>query len=525
MHAAYKLRYSAVTAAVCALVISLVIMISGRVQFEFFATPETDMVFGNFALSPGTPREKTVEMMAELERAAYATEQRLTDGEGGLIVYSVGSVATREGRAMEKEAGGDHLGGYTIEFIPSDQRDVRNTAFLRAWEEEIQAIAGVEKVVVSERSDGGPPGKDLDIRVAGAELPVLKAAAMEIREILRDMPGLMAIEDDLPWGKQEIIMQLTPAGRAMGFSTEMVARQVRNSFEGAIAKRFSRDEEEVIVRVMLPKETNRSNSLRDLYLLTPVGSRAPGGNRVALTEVVDLETRVGFSIVRRQDGVRQVAVTADVDKEVSTSNAVLAAFDTDFAPAVMTKYGVSIEYKGRAEEQAGAAEDVGNAALVALATMYIILAWVFSSYRAPIIVMSIIPFGLIGAVLGHFVMGFNLGMLSIFALVGLAGVMINDSIILVTAIRRLLHEGMDMEQAVVEGSKDRLRPVILTTLTTIGGLTPILFETSLQAQLVQPLAVTLVFGMLVSPFLVLVFVPSLLGVGDDLINRRRATVA
>ena len=319
-------------------------------------------------------------------------------------------------------------------------------------------------------------------------------------------------------------MQLTPAGRAMGFSTEMVARQVRNSFEGAIAKRFSRDEEEVIVRVMLPKETNRSNSLRDLYLLTPVGSRAPGGNRVALTEVVDLETRVGFSIVRRQDGVRQVAVTADVDKEVSTSNAVLAAFDADFAPAVMSKYGVTIEYKGRAEEQAGAAEDVGNAALVALATMYIILAWVFSSYRAPIIVMSIIPFGLIGAVLGHFVMGFNLGMLSIFALVGLAGVMINDSIILVTAIRRLLHDGMDMEQAVVEGSKDRLRPVILTTLTTIGGLTPILFETSLQAQLVQPLAVTLVFGMLVSPFLVLVFVPSLLGIGDDLINRRRRTI-
>jgi multidrug efflux pump subunit AcrB len=156
-----------------------------------------------------------------------------------------------------------------------------------------------------------------------------------------------------------------------------------------------------------------------------------------------------------------------------------------------------------------------------LATMYIILAWVFSSYRAPIIVMSIIPFGLIGAVIGHYVMGFNLGMLSIFALVGLAGVMINDSIILVTAIRRLISEGRVMRDAVIEGAKDRLRPVVLTTLTTIGGLTPILFETSLQAQLVQPLAVTLVFGMLVSPFLVLVFVPSLLGIGDDFIQRRR----
>ena len=519
--AAFTNRYSAVTAAVCALVISVFIMISGRVSFEFFATPETDMVFGNFALSPGTPRTTTVAMMAELERAAFATEEKLTKGERGLIAYSVGSVATREGRAMEKEAGGDHLGGYTIEFIPSDQRYVRNTAFLRAWEEEIHAVAGVEKVVLSERSDGGPPGKDIDIRVSGAELDVLKAAAMDVREILRDMPGLMAIEDDLPWGKQEIIMQLKPAGRAMGFTTEMVARQVRNSFEGSIAKRFSRDEEEVIVRVLLPKDTYRSSTIRDLYLLTPIGNRAPGGNRVALTEVVDLSTRVGFSIVRRQDGVRQVAISADVDKDVSTSNAVLAAFDKNYASAVMNKYGVVVEYKGRAEEQAGAAEDVGNAALVALATMYIILAWVFSSYRAPLIVMSIIPFGLIGAVFGHFVMGFNLGMLSIFALVGLAGVMINDSIILVTAIRRLLKEGRDMHDAVVEGSKDRLRPVILTTLTTIGGLTPLLFETSLQAQLVQPLAVTLVFGMLVSPLLVLVFVPALLGVGDDLVNRKQ----
>jgi multidrug efflux pump subunit AcrB len=518
--AAYDSRYGAVTAAVCALLISLFVLISGRVGFEFFATPETDMVFGNFALSPGTPRAKTVEMLQEMERAARATEQKLTKGEGGLIAYAVGAIATREGRAMEREAGGDHMGGMTLEFIPSDQRDIRNPIFLRAWEEEIHPIAGVEKVVLSERSDGGPPGKDLDIRVSGGELEVLKAAAMEIRDILRDMPGLMAIEDDLPWGKQEIIMQLTPAGRAMGFSTEMVARQVRNSFEGSIAKRFPRDEEEVIVRVLLPKDSQNTNSIRDLYLLTPVGSRAPGGNRVALTEVVDLSTRVGFSIVRRQDGVRQVAITADVDKEVTTSNQALQAFNENYAAAVMSKYGVTIEFKGRAEEQAGAAEDVGNAALVALATMYIILAWVFSSYRAPLIVMSIIPFGLIGAVLGHYVMGFNLGMLSIFALVGLAGVMINDSIILVTAIRRLIAEGKDMRAAVVEGSKERLRPVVLTTLTTIGGLMPILFETSLQAQLVQPLAITLVFGMLVSPALVLVFMPALLGVGDDFVNRK-----
>ncbi|MEJ2139509.1 MAG: efflux RND transporter permease subunit [Gammaproteobacteria bacterium] len=513
LEGSYLNRYSVVTTAICVLLIALSLMFSGRVGFEFFATPETDVVHANFSLSPGTPRSQTASMLREIERAAYEVERRLNGGRSGVIVYSVGSVATTEGRPGEAEAGGDHVGSYTIEFIPSDQRDVRNSAFLREWQAEIRPVAGVENLVVLERSAGGPPGKDIDIRVSGAGLQMLKAAAMEIREEIRQIPGVTAIEDNLPWGKQEIILQLTPAGRAMGLNTEDVARQVRDAYEGAIAKRFSQYEEEVIVRVMLPKDQQGVTPVRDLFI------RTPEGEPVALTEVVNLDTRVGFSVVRREDGVRQVAITADIDKEVSTSNVVLATFDEKFAEQIALKYGVDIAYKGRAEEQAEASGDVGRSALVALATMYIILAWVFSSYRAPLVVLSIVPFGLIGAIFGHWAMGFNLGMFSIFALVGLAGVMVNDSIILVTAIRRLLKEGKSMHEAVVEGAKDRLRPVILTTVTTIGGLLPLLFETSMQAQLVQPLAITLVFGMLVSPLLVLMFVPALLSIGDDLINR------
>ncbi len=513
LRASFAMRYSVVTATVCAFVIALFIMISGRVGFEFFATPETNVIFANFSLSPGTPRERTVEMVRELERSAYEVERRLTDGRSDVITYSVGSIATSEGRQGEAEAGGDHVGSFTIEFIPSDERNVRNLAFLREWGKEVRPVAGIENMVMLERSAGGPPGKDLDIRVAGADLDTLKAAAMKIRDNLRNIPGVIAIEDNLPYGKQEIILELTPAGRAMGFSTEMVARQVRNAYEGAIAKRFPRDEEEVIVRVSLPKDDEAQASIRDLYV------KAPGGQQVPLTEVVNLEPRIGFSTIRREDGVRQVSVTADVDKEVSTSTAVLATFTQNYLDDIRLEYGVDIEFKGRAEEQAEASADVGRALLIAVLTMYIVLAWVFSSYRAPLIVLSIIPFGFIGALAGHWVMGFNLGMFSIFALVGLAGVMVNDSIILVSAIRELLQEGKSLADAVVEGTRDRLRPVLLTTLTTVGGLTPLLFETSLQAQLVQPLAITLVFGMLFSPLLVLFFVPALLGVGEDIIRR------
>jgi len=508
-------RYSVVTGFVCLLIIGFFMVITGRVGFEFFATPETDVVHANFALSPGTPRSQTIRMLAEIERAAYAVEERLTEGRDDLIVYSVGSVATTEGRPGEAEAGGDHIGSYTLEFIPSDKRDIRNPVFLREWEAEIQPVSGVENLVLLERSAGGPPGKDLDIRLSGGSLKTLKAAAMEIRDLIRQIPGTMAIEDDLPWGKQEIVLKLTPAGRAMGLTTEAVARQVRDSYEGAIAKRFSQDEEEVIVRVMLPKQDRLLTSLRDSYIRTPDGKQVP------LTEVVELNTRVGFSVVRREDGVRQVAVTADVDKDVSTSNVVLATFREKFADSISQKYGVDIEYKGRAEEQAEASGDVGRAALVAIALIYIILAWVFGSYRAPFVVLAVIPFGFIGAVFGHWLMGFNLGMFSIFAFVGLAGVIINDSIILVTEVRELRRNGQLMHDAVVNGVGDRLRPVILTTITTIGGLLPLLFETSMQAQLVQPLAITLVFGMLFSPTLVLMFVPALLGISDDLVHRVR----
>jgi multidrug efflux pump subunit AcrB len=510
---AFALRYSVLTTVLCAFVLAIVTLGSGRVGFEFFATPETNVIFANFSLSPGTPRERTAEMVRELERAAYEVERRLTDGRADVIKYSVGSVATTEGREGEAEAGGDHVGSFTLEFIPSDERDVRNLTFLREWEAETRPIAGVENMVMLERSAGGPPGKDLDIRLYGADLRTLKSAAMEIRDKLRNIPGVMAIEDNLPWGKQEIVLELTPAGRAMGFSTEMVARQVRNAYEGAIAKRFPRDEEEVIVRVSLPRDDVEQDTIRDLYV------KAPGGQQVPLTEVVTLVPRLGFSIIRREDGVREVAVTADVDKEVSTSSVVLDTFSRNYMDDIRSRYGVDIRFKGRAEEQAEALTDVLAALGVAVATMYIILAWVFSSYRAPFVVLSVIPFGFIGAVVGHWVMGFNLSMFSIFAMVGLAGVMVNDSIILVTAIRTLLQEGKSMAEAVVEGTRDRLRPVMLTTLTTVGGLTPLLFETSLQAQLVQPLAITLVFGMLFSPLLVLFFVPALLGVGDDLIRR------
>jgi len=505
----FRNRYSTVVATFCAFLLALTLLISGRVGFEFFASPQTDIVFANFSMTPGTPRERSAEMLDEIHRALYVVEERLA-GPGEVILYDYGTIGTTGGREGESMLSGDHVGFLTVELVAGDIRKVRNTEFLSAWQAEIQQLAGTERLTLFERSAGGPPGRDLDIRLSGAELSVLKAAALELKRGLQEFPGTMAVEDNLPWGKEEIILDVTPAGRAMGFNTQLVARQVRDAFEGAIARRFAEEQEEVIVRVKLSEGANSPDSIRDLYL------RAPDGSEVPLVEVADLQTRVGFSQIRREDGRREVSITADVDSSVATSNVVLASMAADVVPRVRQKYGISVDFRGKAEEQREALGDTTIALGIALATIYIILAWVFSSYTTPLVVMSVIPFGLVGAIFGHWVMGYNLNMLSLMALLGLAGIMVNDSIILISAVRRLHRDGQQLREAVIAAAKERLRPVLLVTLTTMGGLLPLLFESSIQAQLVQPLAVTVIFGLMFSPFLVLLFVPSLVGIGDDL---------
>jgi multidrug efflux pump subunit AcrB len=511
----YRHRYSTVLATLCTLVLTVAMFATGRVGFEFFASPETDLFFGNFSFTPGTPREQTEKMVEEMGRAVRAAEAKLTDGRGGLIRYQVGSVGTNESRPGETIQTGDHAGGYTVELISGDLREVHNAEFIRAWREEIELMPGVERLSVIDLSAGGPPGRDLDMRLSGAPLRVLKAAAVELQAYVDDIPGIVSVADNLPWGKQELLMELTPAGRAMGFSTQDVARQVRDAFEGAIAKRFPRDQEEVIVRVKLARPDLDADTIRELYL------RAPDGSEVPLPEVVDLKPRVGFSEIRREDGLRQVSVSADLDYDVTTTNEVAALLEKDVLPELMRKHGVQVEFKGKAEEQARALGEFRTALLLALSGIYIILAWVFSSYTRPLIVMAIIPFGLVGAVFGHWVMGYNINMLSLQALLGLAGVLVNDSIVLLQTVEEYRAAGSRFADAVLQAVRDRLRPVILTTGTTIGGVVSLLFEGSLQAQLVQPIAVTLIFGLLFSPFLVFLFVPALLGIGDDLRRRRR----
>lgn len=506
-------RYLTMASAVAALILSLGIIAGGRVGFEFFPSPEGDIVYGNVVMMPGTPRQRTEAMVEELERAAHAAAAQSIsqlEGEQELIHSTFGKLGRSQAREFQSIRG-DKYGGLYVQLVPSDHRQVRMPDFIETWRANIEMQPGVERVNLNERQ-GGPPGREIDIRLSGGSTRELKDATRQIKTLLEAFPGVSDVEDDLPYGKVEVILELTPRGRALGFATESVGRQVRAAFEGTIAKRFPRGDEEVSVKVQYARGAITTEDLLNLYLRGPTGADVP------ISEVVSMRETAGFSRIRRKDGQREIAITGELDESKIDAGKLLEALEASELPGIARQYGLQYSFAGRAEEQARTMADMRLGAMIGIAAIYIILAWVFASYTRPIVVMAVIPFGVVGAVIGHLWLGFDLSLLTLVGLLGLSGILVNDSIILVSTIDERISAGEETMQAIVAGSQDRLRAVLLTSLTTIGGLTPLLFETSLQAQFLIPMAITMIFGLAFATFLVLLVIPALIAIQLDFSN-------
>ena len=515
---AVRWRYTTLAVAAASLVVCLGAIAGGRLQFVFFPSPESDTVIAGFAFAHGAPRSRSEAMVAELESALRRADAALAPESESLVRLAVGKVGVDVGARPGAVAdAGDHLGGVQIELAPSERRDVRTAELIAAWRDEVRALPGLETLTIRERQ-GGPPGRDIDVRLSGDSVETLKAAALDLRRALTRYDGVHDVEDDLPWGKRELAVAVTPRGRALGFATESVARQLRDAFEGAVAMRFARGDEEVAVRVQLARADAGPEALR-LFRL-----RGPGGAEVPLAHVAGIAETRGFAVIRREDGRREAAVTADVDTSVANPTELAAALAAREMPAIAAAHGVEYRFAGKAEEQGETLADMRLGALIGLCAVYVILAWVFASYARPFVVLAIIPFGLVGAVVGHLVLGFDLTILSLIGLLGLSGIAINDSIILVSTIDERMASGEAPGEAAVRGACDRLRAVTVTSLTTIGGLSPLLSETSLQAQFLKPMALTLVFGLMSTTLLVLFVAPALVAIQEDLARalRRRS---
>ena len=501
-------RYATLAMAFGLLLLAVGMVAGGRVAFNFFPTPEADKILANIQMVSGTPRAETEAMLAELDRALVSTASSLEGPNNDLVRMALASVGNPVGRTVGSSAApSDNIGGMTVELRTADMRDIRTETFITAWRKAIRPLAGLETLTIQPQR-GGPPGKDVDIRLIGKDMADLKRAAVEVKQLLSRYPGIGAIEDDLPYGKLETILEVTRRGRALDFATETVGRQVRNAIEGAVAKRFARGDEEVTVRVKLPEPELDTDILKRLYL------RGSTGVEVPLTEVASARSNQSFARINREDGHRQVSITGKLNTDITTTQVVLAAIQRDGLWKIAERYGLDVEFKGKSEEQQETFADMRIGAMAGLAGIYVILAWAFASYVRPLVVMAIIPMGFVGAVIGHWLLGYNLTILSMMALIGLSGIVVNNSIILVTTIERHWRHS-ELYEAIIQGSCDRLRAIILTSATTIGGLTPLMFERSLQAQFLIPMALTLVFGLACATLLVLFVVPALIAVQED----------
>jgi len=505
-------RAGSLALAFSSIVLLVGLMAGGRMGFSFFPNVPGNVVVASASFVAGTPPARVRRFIDQVEQALYATN---THFGGDLVQVARVSYGLGYFSNARQTQRGDQFASIVVELTPTDSRAVSNEQFIAEWRARLELPPGLEYLTTTVRM-GGHPGRDIEIRLGGADPERLKQAALDLAQALAAVPGVGSVEDDMPYGQQQLVFRLRPYGEALGLTVDEVARQLRAAFDGQLAQIFNEGDEEIEVRVMLPDaERHRLAALDDFRVFLP------GGGSVPLDTVVELSERRGYKALRHEDGQLAVKVYADVDKRVASNNAVRARLAETVLPELAHRHDIHWEFTGRAEDQAETMGDMKRGALFALAMIYIVLAWVFGSYGWPLVVMAIIPFGVVGALLGHFVMGITPTILSMFGLFALSGIAVNDSIILVVFYKQLREQGMAVREALVEAACQRLRAVLLTSLTTIAGLLPLLFETSLQAQFLIPMAVSISFGLMFTTFLVLFLVPSLLSAMEDLLQRRR----
>ena len=495
-------RYATVATAVTVMLLAIGLQAGGHVPFTFSPSPEGKQAQLNLLFSPGTPRETVARQLDEAEAALFRVEAAYGLKRGELVEMTFGQLGVTTGNTLPEQVG-DYVGSMRVEFSEADNRDQRLPDIMKKWEAETKLLPGIDQVIFSAEQDGFG-GSSIGWRLAHDDPYVLKAASEELKKIMLTYGGVSGARDNLPAGKPEMVITVIPRGEALGFTTESVGRQLRDALDGAIAKRFARGDEEITIRVRLPESDQTEERLHSLKL------KAPSGELVPLADVVSLHERPGLSRILRARGQRVVSIFAEVDPHKGNPGEIREAIEKEHLPAIMEKHGVHRDMSDGSRQEAEFWADFQLGIWVALVAIYLVLAWIMGGFGRPAAVMAIIPFSVAGAIFGHWLMGADLTMWSFISIMGMAGILVNDSIQVVTSIDDRIAAGEEVESAVVHGAAERLRQVALTSLTTIFGLLPLMLETQTQAAFLVPMAITFVFGIGTATVLVLMLMPALL---------------
>lgn len=493
------------------LILTFGLFVSGRVNYSFFPTPELNSVWANVTFNAGTPQETVEKYLVTVKDALYENDREL----GGDLISSS---FTTLGAISEEEPGrisrtGPNLGSVAVELVQSDLRDVRTSTFLRSWRDRLEYVPGLENVVVLS-ANAGPPGRDIEVRLSGASKFETKEAALALAQYLEQTPGVYGVTDNTNYGRQQQILTLTPLGHSLGLTINDVSRQLRSSVEGLQLQSFTTRYQDIDVSLSLPdEERNQLSEFENMHIILPSGESVP------LLDVVLIQSARGFDRLSHSKGEFNIEVSASVDTLIANTAQIIQHLETEIKPEFTRTHGVTWKAGNRQADQNQTEETMKVGALIAVLFIYLTLAWILGSYSWPLFVMLAIPFGIVGAAWGHFLLDLPITIITILGFIGLSGIVVNNAIVLVVYYKDNLESGKEPVQAMIEAGCQRLRPVVLASLTTIVGLLPMLFETSTQAQFLIPMVATLVFGLGFSSLLVLFFIPAVLTLYDRIALR------
>ncbi len=513
---AMRWRYVSTCVFIAILTVVVGLVGSGWIKFNFFPDVEADVIIARLSLADGVSFENTRTAVRKIEAASAQLNAEYREKYGTDVIRNTLASAGVQPflNGFEALAGapkGDHLGEVTIELIDGADRMMSGVEIASRWRELTGPVTGALDLTF--QTQGAAGGNAIDLELTGNNIESLESSAEIIKEALATYNGIIDISDNNRPGQRELKLTIKPAGEILGLRLSDVARQVRQAFYGDEAQRLQRGRDEVKVMVRYPEAERRS-----MYNLTEMKIRTADGAEVPFSEVAEVTMGRSSSSIKRANRRRAVTVTADIDKTVPDANAneVVASLTKDLLPQVQQRYpGVTWSFEGEQKDQRQSVGEIGQKALIALLGIYVLLAIPLRSYMQPFIVMSVIPFGLVGAVLGHVGMGLNLSIMSMCGVVALAGIVVNDSLVMVEFVNRERAQGHSLREAALKAGMRRFRPILLTTVTTFVGIMPMALETDIQARFLIPMAVSLGFGILFATFITLFLVPVIYLIMED----------
>ncbi|QFU75858.1 efflux RND transporter permease subunit [Halioglobus maricola] len=516
---ALEWRYLTAAAGIVVLAVTMAGFSSGRLEMQFFPPVEGPRLYASITLPEGTPIERTEEAVKQLEASAEKLRRELdADNEQGEAsginhIYSVLGGALPKGSIGSSGSGQSNVAEVGIELnLPPDYHGISTASYANRWRELTGAIPDAVEQTFDAAAFGA--GDAIDIEIFGPDFDQLRSVAAELRAALETYAGVIDITDTFRAGKQEVQLKLKPEARSLGLTMKDLGSQVRQAFYGYEAQRIQRGKDDIKVMVRYPEEQRKS-----LGDLEGMRIRTADGTEVPFSSVAEVTLGRGYTTIQRTDGQRVVRVIADVNRNVTSPEAVLESLKQSELTEILQRYpGVSYGLAGEAESRSESIGGLISLAAVAMLIIYALLAIPLKSYLQPLVIMSVIPFGVVGAIIGHLILGIDLVFFSLLGIIALSGVVVNSSLVLVDYINKQRDAGQDLYYAITHAGTVRFRPIVLTSVTTFIGLAPLMAEKSISLLMFRPMSASLAFGVLMGTIITLFLVPCLYMIQEDILQ-------